>query len=294
MAALPGSESRLLLARPKPRSTETVPAMARRYPGCPRRKRKRLLAASHPHPHGTQHANFDGRHIQLALVLPVQHRQHIQHARLVLGPCGLPDGGGSRHQHEKLCAQVARAIRVLPTAILIWPPALRAVSRFHHHRLFHGHSLQYLPMRWATFLAIASAAVVAHAASFPARQLQELSQLRQQPLIATSISPPSSRPSVNTTRGSVIAPETVPVDNWSVNAATCHDLSVLCGVKAENTATTPSCVCVVNASNNNAVAGTNDTSSQPAEVTAAGAIPQQFQSSMAGLLGFFIMCLVML
>lgn len=88
-----GSESGLLLARPKPRSTETVPAMARRYPGCPRRKRKRLLAASHPHPHGMQHANFDERHIQLALVLPVQHRQYIQHAHLVLRACGLPDGG---------------------------------------------------------------------------------------------------------------------------------------------------------------------------------------------------------
>jgi hypothetical protein len=62
-------------------------------------------------------------------------------------------------------------------------------------------------------------------------------------------------------------------------------------VPAEETAS--HCVCYPSANDMMARATAENSPAAPPKLT-GGAIPQQMQASMAGLLGFFIMCLVML
>ena len=84
-----------------------------------------------------------------------------------------------------------------------------------------------------------------------------------------------------------------PVTAYScVDSGSCNDAPSVSEVKAAPLDSTTHCICFSDANTVTARAP-NDTSDSPPEVT-GGAIPQQMQASMAGLLGFFIMCLVML
>jgi hypothetical protein len=95
------------------------------------------------------------------------------------------------------------------------------------------------------------------------------------------------------------------------NAGTCDDATSVSEIRAAPLESTTHCICFSDANSEPhpgprrpikqeadsipalAARAPNDTSTPPPEVT-GGAIPQQMQASMAGLLGFFIMCLVML
>ena len=94
------------------------------------------------------------------------------------------------------------------------------------------------------------------------------------------------------------------------DAGTCDDVTSVSETRAAPLESTTHCICFSDTNSELhprprsikqeadsipalAARAPNDTSAPPPEVT-GGAIPQQMQASMAGLLGFFIMCLVML
>ncbi|KAH7320133.1 hypothetical protein B0I35DRAFT_408845 [Stachybotrys elegans] len=142
-------------------------------------------------------------------------------------------------------------------------------------------------MRSAHVLTLAGAIAAAHATTV---------HVVPQPLAVDPIVTSKANASLDILQDTIISSsDSVAASGWSISAA-CRDLALICESKAgaEIVVSSTSCSCLLNPNNKSNAAATNESSSGPAEVTAAGAIPQQVQSSMAGLLGFFIMCLVIL
>jgi hypothetical protein len=155
-------------------------------------------------------------------------------------------------------------------------------------------------MHWPTIVTALAGGAAANSAATTTGALAALRH-EQQPAIVSILTNPRSVQQVvmvnNATDNSVDAvavDSAVPIRGWSVDATACRDLIAVHGAKLAMPLSIPTCVCVDAANKDETPVASNDNSTQSEQVTAAGAIPRQVQSSMAGLLGFFIIGLIIL